>query len=99
MELNTDLHLHSPYARGVSPRMQPETLIAAASRKGIGAIGTGDALHPAWRRAWTPILENDLGIVVVPTVEVQAERRVHHLALFPDFEAVEAFGDLLAEGG
>lgn len=95
MELNTDLHLHSPYARGVSPRMQPEILIAAAARKGIGAIGTGDALHPAWREAWASQLENDQGIVVVPTVEVQAERRVHHLAVFPDFDAVEVFGDLL----
>lgn len=76
MELNTDLHLHSPYARGVSPRMQPETLIAASARKGIGAIGTGDALHPAWRKAWASQLENDQMVVVVPTVEVQAERRV-----------------------
>ncbi len=99
MELNTDLHLHSPYARGVSPRMLPETLITAAVRKGIGAIGTGDALHPAWRKAWQSHLENDQGTIVVPTVEVQAERRVHHLAVFPDFEAVEVFGDLLSPHG
>lgn len=79
--------------------MQPETLIAASARKGIGAIGTGDALHPAWRKAWASQLENDQMVVVVPTVEVQAERRVHHLAVFPDFEAVEVFGDLLAPHG
>ena len=99
MDLNCDLHLHSPYARGVSRRMTPEGLLAASAQKGIGAIGTGDALHPDWRKAWRPHLENDLGIVVVPTIEVQAEKRVHHLALFPDFDAVEAFGDLIAPHG
>ena len=99
MDLNCDLHLHSPFARGVSRRMTPEVLLAASAQKGIGAIGTGDALQPEWRKAWRPHLENDFGIVVLPTVEVQAERRVHHLAFFPDFDAVEAFGDLLAPHG
>lgn len=96
MDLDCDLHLHSPFARGVSRRMTPEGLLAASAQKGIGAIGTGDALQPEWRKAWRSYLENDLGIVVLPTVEVQAEGRVHHLAFFPDFDAVEAFGDLLA---
>jgi uncharacterized protein (TIGR00375 family) len=99
MELDCDLHLHSPFARGVSRRMTPEVLLAASAQKGIGAIGTGDALQPEWRKAWRPHLENDYGIVVLPTVEVQAARRVHHLAFFPDFDAVEAFGDLLAPHG
>ena len=75
--------------------MTPELLLASSVRKGIGAIGTGDALEPGWREAWASYLENEFGIVVIPTVEVQAERRVHHLALFPDFDAVEVFGDLL----
>jgi uncharacterized protein (TIGR00375 family) len=79
--------------------MTPEVLLAASAEKGIGAIGTGDALHPAWRKSWEPQLENDRGIVVLPTVEVQGERRVHHLAFFPDFDAAEAFGDLLAPHG
>jgi uncharacterized protein (TIGR00375 family) len=96
MDLNCDLHLHSPFARGVSRRMTPEILLAASARKGIGAIGTGDALQPEWRKAWRPHLENDLGIVVLPTVEVQAEGRVHHLAFFPDFDAVEEFEGHLA---
>ena len=79
--------------------MTPEVLLAASAQKGIGAIGTGDALQPEWRKAWRPHLENDFGIVVLPTVEVQAASRVHHLAFFPDFDAVEAFGDLLAPHG
>jgi uncharacterized protein (TIGR00375 family) len=99
MELNTDLHLHSPFARGVSRRMRPDALLSASARKGIGAIGTGDALLPEWRTAWAPFLENEYGIVVIPTVEIQAEHRVHHLALFPDFEAVEDFGTLLSPLG
>lgn len=99
MNLDCDLHLHSPHARGVSGRMTPAGLLAAAARKGIGAIGTGDALQPSWREDWLPYLENEHGIVVLPTVEIQGERRVHHLAFFPDFDAAEAFGDLLAPHG
>lgn len=75
--------------------MTPRGLLEASARKGIGAIGTGDALQPEWRTAWLPHLENDLGIVVLPTVEIQAEGRVHHLAFFPDFESAEEFGDRL----
>ncbi|HIH03968.1 MAG TPA: endonuclease Q family protein [Methanoregulaceae archaeon] len=99
MDLNCDLHLHSPFARGVSRRMTPEGLLAASAQKGIEVIGTGDALQSEWRKAWRPHLENDLGIVVLPTVEVQAEGRVHHLAFFPDFDAAEAFGALLSPHG
>jgi len=84
MLVNADLHIHSPYAIAVSRSMTPEHLIAACVTKGIGILGTGDALHPAWQRAWRPFLANDAGIVIVPTAEVEDQSRVHHLILAQD---------------
>ncbi|RXE57187.1 histidinol phosphatase [Methanoculleus taiwanensis] len=86
MHLYADLHIHSPYAMATSPSMTPEALLRAAGRKGLGALGTGDALHPGWRRAWTTFLENDEGIVVVPTAEVEDCHRIHHLILMEDLD-------------
>ena len=85
MLVTADLHIHSPYSIAVSRFMQPEQLIAGCLTKGIQVLGTGDALHPIWRKTWEPFLENDAGIVIVPTGEVEDERRVHHLIMAEDF--------------
>ncbi|MEN6609417.1 MAG: endonuclease Q family protein [Methanoregulaceae archaeon] len=75
--------------------MEPPALLRGCLRKGIGILGTGDALHPEWRRLWEPHLENDAGIIVVPTGEVEDAARVHHLFLFEDFTACEELGERL----
>ncbi len=85
MLVTADLHIHSPYSIAVSRFMQPEQLIAGCLTKGIQVLGTGDALHPIWRKTWEPFLENDAGIVIVPTGEVEDEKRVHHLIMAEDF--------------
>jgi uncharacterized protein (TIGR00375 family) len=84
MLANADLHIHSPYSIAVSRFMQPEHLLSACVTKGIHVLGTGDALHPAWRKVWEPFLENEAGIVIVPTGEVEDENRVHHLIIAED---------------
>lgn len=89
MLVNADLHIHSPYAIAVSRAMTPEHLLASCVTKGIGALGTGDALHPSWQQAWRPFLENDAGIVIVPTAEVEDESRVHHLILADDLSVFD----------
>jgi len=85
MLANADLHIHSPYSMAVSPSMLPVNLLSACRKKGIHVLGSGDALHPAWQKAWEPYVENDKGIVIVPTAEVEDARRVHHLILAEDF--------------
>ena len=84
MHANADLHIHSPYSIAVSRFMQPEHLLSACVTKGIQVLGTGDALHPGWRKVWEPFLENEAGIVIVPTGEVEDENRVHHLIIAED---------------
>jgi uncharacterized protein (TIGR00375 family) len=48
MRVVADLHLHSRFSRGTSPRLDLPTLARAARLKGVGLLGTGDFTHPAW---------------------------------------------------
>jgi len=43
-----DLHLHSPFARAVSPRMSLTGMVEMAKQKGITLLATGDWTHPIW---------------------------------------------------
>jgi uncharacterized protein (TIGR00375 family) len=95
MPANADLHIHSPFSMATSASMLPEHLLAACKKKGIHVLGSGDALHPAWKRAWEPFLENAESIVIVPSAEVEDARRVHHLILAEDFAQFDALRDLL----
>jgi uncharacterized protein (TIGR00375 family) len=84
MLVNVDLHIHSPYSMAVSGSMLPENLLAACTAKGIHVLGTGDALQQEWLKSWEPFLENDAGVVIVPSGEVEDQKRVHHLILAQD---------------
>ena len=95
MLANADLHIHSPYSIAVSRFMQPQQLVSACVTKGIHVLGTGDALHPLWQKTWEPFLENDEGIVIVPTGEVEDEHRVHHLIMAEDFSQFNELQGLL----
>ena len=48
MRIVADLHIHSKYARAVSPQMVLEKLDVWADDKGITVMGTGDFTHPEW---------------------------------------------------
>ncbi len=97
MLLYTDLHIHSPYSMATSRSMTPEALLDAAVRKGLGVLGSGDALHPAWRRRWME-REGDTGeIAVVPTAEVEDAARIHHLIVMEEFEGFAALAEALKD--
>lgn len=57
MKIVADLHIHSPYARAVSPEMTLENLDMWAAQKGITVMGTGDFTHPAWMKEINTKLE------------------------------------------
>jgi uncharacterized protein (TIGR00375 family) len=48
MRFHADLHVHSKYSRATSRDLDLEHLTYWAARKGIGVVGTGDAVHPQW---------------------------------------------------
>ncbi|RZN40916.1 MAG: endonuclease Q family protein, partial [Methanophagales archaeon ANME-1-THS] len=101
MILNADLHLHSRYSAATSPRMDIPTLATEAARKGMHLLGTGDCLHPHWLRGIKELEEQngffygkrgDAGnssTRFVLTVEVEDERRVHHLLIVPSISKAE----------
>ncbi|WP_456467463.1 TIGR00375 family protein [Methanopyrus sp.] len=95
---DADLHLHSKYSGGTSPRMVIQELARGARRKGLDLVGTGDILHPRWRRHVRRELERDeygllrdprTGVRFVPTVEIEDRDRVHHLVILPSLDAAE----------
>lgn len=59
MKFIADLHIHSKYARAVSPRMILPELDKMAQIKGIQVMGTGDFTHPAWYEHLVKNLEPD----------------------------------------
>jgi uncharacterized protein (TIGR00375 family) len=95
MLANADLHIHSPYSMAVSGSMLPENILSACRKKGITVLGSGDALHPGWRDRWKPYVENDTGILIVPTSEVEDAHRVHHLLLAEDFSLFDTLQEAL----
>ncbi|MCC7565419.1 MAG: endonuclease Q family protein [Methanomicrobiaceae archaeon] len=95
MIVSADLHIHSRFAMASSRAMTPESLLAAAARKGLDVLGSGDALHPAWRADWRDRAADDAGILVVPSAEVEDRHRVHHLILMEDLDLFTALADRL----
>ncbi len=98
-----DLHLHSFYSRATSSQMTPEILSKYAKLKGINLLGTGDILHPEYRKKLTKILrergdgyfERD-GTLFILSTEVNLifnkngkVRKIHIVLTFPEFELVQ----------
>jgi uncharacterized protein (TIGR00375 family) len=48
MQFVTDLHLHSKYARAVSPQMNLSTMAQVAKQKGLDILSAADFTHPLW---------------------------------------------------
>ena len=72
-----------------SKNTTPELLTHSCRIKGLDVLGSGDALHPVWRKMWKD--SEDLnGISIVPSTEIEGKGKVHHLILMEDFsQAVE----------
>ncbi|MHC4601233.1 MAG: UvrD-helicase domain-containing protein [Planctomycetota bacterium] len=56
MEFVADLHIHSRFSRATSKQCDLPHLHAAAKRKGITVVGTGDFTHPGWLEELTETL-------------------------------------------
>ena len=68
--------------------MVPSAILAGCRRKGIAAVGSGDALHEAWRGMWNEA-SGEREVLVIPSAEVEDRDRVHHLILAESFGAFE----------
>jgi len=86
MQLFSDLHIHSCFSIASSKNMLPGALLASCRKKGIGILGSGDALHAGWRDLWREALRSETDVLVVPTTEVEDQDRVHHLIVLDSFD-------------
>jgi uncharacterized protein (TIGR00375 family) len=92
MQVNADLHIHSPFSIASSRDMVPARLREGCRVKGLTVLGSGDGLHPVWRRMWQESPDGGSGILVVPTGEVEDRDRVHHLILMESWADFEELG-------
>jgi len=97
-EFNCDLHFHGPYSSGVSKNMLVPVIAEQAKLKGLHVCGTADILQGTWfKHLKENIVEKENGVFTdkkeimhfIPQVEVQCNRRIHHLIFLPDFASAE----------
>ena len=103
MSYVSDLHIHSPYARGTSGQLTFDNLARWAKVKGIDLLASGDFTHPLWlqetrkklREVGDGTFEHD-GVSFVLGTEVNCvsdlegrHRRVHILVSAPGLQAVD----------
>ena len=103
MKYNIDLHVHSPYAAGVSKFMSIPELSKEAKLKGLNILGTGDILHPKWFEHCKENIREEKGYFYfkedlgenktyyILSTEVETKGRVHHLLFFKNFNHVLEF--------
>src|SRR3989344_5929591 len=114
MDIIADLHIHGPYAQACSRNTTLAKLEENAKIKGLGLLGTGDCLHPRWFEQINSYLtENEDGILLSKNnfpfiwqseislmyTEKGKGRRVHHVILYPNKDAVTQVRDLLLKRG
>lgn len=97
MKVNADLHIHSKYSGGTSKNMSITLLSKEAKKKGVQLLATGDCLHSEWMKEIKELEKVDEGTFAlndtrfVLTVEVEDNKRVHHLLIFPSLSSAEDF--------
>ncbi|USS40608.1 TIGR00375 family protein [Thermococcus aggregans] len=102
MLVDADLHIHSHYSKAVSKLMAFPILADNAKLKGLGIVGTGDILNPHWEKellkAAKKVDEGTYeikGVRFLLTAEVEDNKRVHHLLIFPSLSAVREMREAL----
>lgn len=97
MKVNADLHIHGKFSIGTSKFMNFAILSKEARKKGVQLLATGDCIHSGWMREIKELKKIDDGTFemngtrFVLTVEVEDNRRVHHLLIFSSLSAAMEF--------
>ncbi|MFO7618046.1 MAG: TIGR00375 family protein [Thermoplasmata archaeon] len=105
MIFNADLHIHGRFSAATSSDMSFPNLARGAQQKGVQVVATGDCLHPEWLKEIRQMQEVEEGtfqegeINFILTTEIEAERRVHHLLMYPTLSSVEDFIERLGPKG
>lgn len=113
MRIIADLHVHSKYARGTSPKCDIDGLSLGAKQKGIDVIATGDFTHPNYfEEIKTKLIEDGSGLIDYNGIKFLLSceisliysdnkkiRKMHHIVLAPSIEVVSQINDELSKIG
>lgn len=83
-----DLHIHSALSPCGDADMTPNNIVGMASIKGLDVIAVTDHNTVGNVRAAMEV-GRELGVTVIPGMEVETEEAVHVLTLYPSIEAAE----------
>src|SRR5665811_227141 len=100
---NADLHLHSRFSIGTSPKMDLPHMSEAARIKGVDILGTGDCLYRPWLDELESKLEKVVDLyeykcvsyIIQAEVETTIWGRVHHFLFFPSFSSAYELHDII----
>lgn len=91
-----DLHVHTGLSPCADKDMTPWNIVRMAQLEGIHLLAITD--HNCTLNAGAVIeVGTELGLVVLPGMEVQTKEEVHLIAIFPTFDAALAFQDSMWE--
>jgi len=113
MRVVADLHVHSKYARGTSPRCDIKGLSDGAKLKGIDLMATGDFTHPAYFEEIKRELKEDAegifkhnGARFILSTELSVifqlngqTKKMHHVVLAPSIEIASQISDRISKYG
>ncbi|MDY1591680.1 MAG: TIGR00375 family protein [Methanofastidiosum sp.] len=103
--INVDFHIHSMYSGGTSNNMEIPVIAEQSKFKGLNTIGSGDCLNKNWLNHFISSVskiddgtfEHKSGMRFILTTEVEDQRRVHHVILFPSLPSVEEFRNIIKD--
>jgi len=94
MTISVDLHIHSCLSPCGQDEMTPNNIVGMAFLKGLTAIALTD--HNACANVPAVLqVAKQMGVVVVPGMEVTTREEVHALCYFPEWEALVDFSKWL----
>lgn len=90
MELRYDLHIHSALSPCGDEDMTPNNIVNMAKICGLDMIAVSDH-NTAGNVAAVMEVGKEIGVTVVPAMELETAEEIHVLCLFPTLDAVLAF--------
>lgn len=95
MELTYDLHIHSCLSPCGDDEMTPNNIVNMAYIKGLDIISVTDH-NTAGNVEVVDQLAKNLGLLLIPGMEIQTKEEVHVLCYFPSVDQIKSFESELA---
>ncbi len=94
MKLSYDLHIHSCLSPCGDDEMTPNNIVGMSVLKGLDMIAVADH-NAAFNLPAVSSVASEMGILLVPAVEVSTAEDVHLLGYFSNLERCLAFGQTI----